>query len=96
MTGAVQRRLRSSRARNRLWYAANGVCTRCGVPLPATGWHADHVVPGRIPPAFLLRGTQRSQAPLAVTNAVAGEPFSYERPHVCHAHPCITARAAHD
>jgi hypothetical protein len=48
MTDAVQRRSRSSRARNRLWYATNGVCTRCGAPLPARGWHADHIVPWRV------------------------------------------------
>jgi superfamily II DNA or RNA helicase len=40
--------LRSSRARNRLWYAASGHCEVCGVALDPVGWHADHVIPWRI------------------------------------------------
>ena len=36
--------LRNPSLRAALYYNANGLCQRCGNPLP-DGWHADHVVP---------------------------------------------------
>jgi 5-methylcytosine-specific restriction endonuclease McrA len=40
----MTRTLRSKRLRAVLWYAADGKCKDCGMPLPAD-WHADHIVP---------------------------------------------------
>ena len=40
----TQRFLRSKRQRAMLWYAAQGKCQQCHMPLPEH-WHADHVTP---------------------------------------------------
>jgi superfamily II DNA or RNA helicase len=39
--------LRQKWARALLWYAADGACVNCGIPLPDV-WHADHTVPWRV------------------------------------------------
>jgi superfamily II DNA or RNA helicase len=40
----MTRTLRSKRDRALLWYAAGGICPRCGKPL-GEDWEADHIVP---------------------------------------------------
>lgn len=41
----TKRRKLAKRERSLLWYQGGGKCAICGDPLPAEGWHADHIIP---------------------------------------------------
>ena len=44
MAKGSHRFLRNPGLRATLYYNADGLCQRCGNPLP-NGWHADHAIP---------------------------------------------------